>query len=151
MINFIIKLMFAGDNFSQRELLKLVLIALSIVLSVISVLFARKYYRYEGEQRVGFVKTSSKGWIAVSVIFGIYGAIVCLAATIQSIHNLPKVCNKCGTLTKYPYTVCKKCLAKNDFTLVNADSVVINEKFKNPSIAFTIIATLLYIIGGFIN
>ena len=153
MINLIIKILFSGGNFSHKEIIKLVFIGVSVVLSVISVLLIRKFYSYEGKYigSLGTIKTSSKGWIVISVIFGFWGAIVCLIATIQSIKNLPKICNNCGSVTKNQYSVCKNCLAKDDFTLVSADSIVINNKFKTPSIVFTVIATLLYVVGGFIN
>jgi len=153
MFNLIIELLISWGSFSQKEIIKLVLIAVSAVLSVISVLLTRKYYSYDGMyiSSLRTINTSSKGWIVVSVIFGFWGAIACLIATTQSIKNIPKKCNQCGYVTKNQYSVCKKCLAKDNFTIVNADSIVINNKFKMPSILFTIITTLLFIIALFIK
>lgn len=153
MVNFLIKLFYSGGNFSSKEVIKLILIAISLILSVISVYLTRKYFSYEGKYITssGIMKISSKGWFAVAVVFGFWGAIACLAATIESIRNLPKICNKCGAVTKNQYSVCKNCLAEDNFTLVDAEKIIINERFKIPAIILTVISTLTYIAGNFIN
>lgn len=126
----------------------IILHVLEIAVAIVSVINTKKYFTYSGKINMPlyYGSVSSKSWPVFAIILGVWGSVGCYIYTASAIKRLPKICNQCGCVTQNQYSICKQCLTKNDFKLVNSENIKIDNSKKRAALTTMICGIFIFIL-----